>query len=88
MQEKQFVIQDAAGLHARPAEILVSRLQHYPCGIRMAKGTRSVNGKDLMAVMSLGVRKGETLQVMMEGEQEQEAMAALEAAMTECGLIR
>ena len=79
MQEKQFVIQDAAGLHARPAEILVSRLQHYPCGIRMAKGTRSVNGKDLMAVMSL---------VMMEGEQEQEAMAALEAAMTECGLIR
>lgn len=86
MQEKSFLIRDPAGIHARPAEILVSRMLAFPCRVGFIKDGRYADGKDLMAVMSLGVKRGETLTVCMEGEQEQEAMEALEAAMEECSL--
>lgn len=86
MLEKTFTIKDPDGIHARPAGILVKRMQEFPCAITLEKGEKSADGKKLFAVMKLAVKQGEALLVRTDGEQEAEAMAALEQVFEEHGL--
>ena len=51
--------------------------------IKKAGDTREVNAKSIMAVMSLGVKKGETVTVSAEGEDEEKAVADMETFFKE-----
>jgi phosphocarrier protein HPr len=86
MKEATFTIQDRDGIHARPAGILVQRMQGFPCTVTLRKGDRSADGKRLFAVMKLAVRCGETVTLTAEGEREDEAVEAARAAFAELGL--
>jgi phosphocarrier protein HPr len=86
MKEATFTIQDRDGIHARPAGILVQRMQGFPCTVTLRKGDRSADGKRLFAVMKLAVRCGETVTLTAEGEREDEAVEAAKAAFAELGL--
>ena len=86
MLEKSFVIRDPDGIHARPAGMLVKKMQEFPCAITLQKGEKSADGKKLFAVMKLAAKQGETLVVKMDGDQEEQAMAALEKVFEESGL--
>ena len=81
MREFSYVITDAQGIHARPAGQLVKLAAAYPCKVTIAKDGRSVDAKRIMGVMSLGAKQGLILQA--DGEQEDEAIAALSAFMNE-----
>lgn len=86
MLEKSFVIRDPDGIHARPAGMLVKKMQEFPCSVTFQKGEKTADGKKLFAVMKLAAKQGETLVVKVDGEQEAEAMAALESVLEESGL--
>jgi phosphocarrier protein HPr len=86
MKETTFAIQDRDGIHARPAGILVQRMQGFPCAVTLRKGDRSADCKRLFAVMKLAVRCGETVTLTAEGEREDEAVEAAKAAFAELGL--
>jgi phosphocarrier protein HPr len=86
MKEATFAIQDRDGIHARPAGILVQRMQGFPCAVTLRKGDRSADCKRLFAVMKLAVRCGETVTLTAEGEREDEAVEAAKAAFAELGL--
>lgn len=86
MKEATFAIQDRDGIHARPAGILVQRMQGFPCTVTLRKGDRSADCKRLFAVMKLAVRCGETVTLTAEGEREDEAVEAAKAAFAELGL--
>ena len=60
MKEFKYVVTDAQGIHARPAGILVKAIAKKTSDIKIKKAgdTREVNAKSIMAVMSLGVKKG------------------------------
>lgn len=69
MAEIKYVITDAEGIHARPAGALVKFVKELGCSATITKGERTVDLTRLMAVMSLGVKKGEEVTVSCENEE-------------------
>lgn len=66
------------GLHARAAAKFVGVAGRYPCQVRVGRSADNlVDGKSIMSVMMLAAGKGTSLHLYTEGEQEQEALAAL-----------
>mgnify|MGYP003235331820 CR=1 FL=1 len=78
MKEFKYVVTDAQGIHARPAGILVKAIAKKTSG-----DTREVNAKSIMAVMSLGVKKGNEVIITAEGEDEEEAIAEIQKVLEE-----
>ena len=76
MKTFTYAITDAAGIHARPAGLLVKEAKKFESKISVAKGARKADLKKLFAVMGLGVKQGE---VITEGADEEAAAAAVEA---------
>ena len=71
MKSFEYVITDEVGIHARPAGILAKKAKEYTSKITLTKDGKSAEAQKLMAVMSLGVKKGETVVVSVEGEDEE-----------------
>ena len=59
MEEIRYIITDDEGIHARPAGNLVKFVKELGCAATITKAERTVDLTKLMAVMSLGVKKGE-----------------------------
>jgi phosphocarrier protein len=78
MLKKELKITNKTGLHARPAALLVKTTGKFKSEIYLSKDGYEVNGKSIMGVMTLAAESGSILEVRIEGEDEQEAMAALE----------
>ncbi len=72
-------MQDELGIHARPAGLLAKESKNYESSIKIRKGDREVSASQLIMLMSLGVKKGEEVEVSVEGADEEVAFAAMEA---------
>ncbi|CAM4090493.1 HPr family phosphocarrier protein [Paenibacillus alkaliterrae] len=75
--EQTFTIQNPSGMHARPATNLVKKANTYPCEIKIIKGEEEIDAKNLISILGLGLKQGETITVITKGEQETEALAAI-----------
>lgn len=73
MKAFQYVIKDQVGVHARPAALLVKEAQKYESSIRLIKGEKSAAATKLMAVMGLGIKCGDTIEIQVEGADEEKA---------------
>ena len=78
MKTFNYVITDEQGVHARPAGILVKEAKKYASKITISAGGKNAEATKLMAIMSMGVKKGHTVTVTVEGEDEEAAAAAME----------
>lgn len=79
MKSFEFVVNDPVGIHARPAGQLVKEVKNLiGSKVTITKGEKSADALRLMAVMQLGVKKGDTVTVSVEGGNEEAAAAALE----------
>lgn len=58
------------GLHARATAKLIALTTSFKCSIKISKGTRTVDGKNMMGVLMLGAGKGTILQCVFEGDDE------------------
>jgi phosphocarrier protein len=74
MYKKDVVITSDAGVHARPAMMLVKEAMKYPCEIFLVKEDAEANGKSIMSVLALAITHGSTLTVRAEGDKESEAV--------------
>ena len=83
MKNFNYVITDEAGIHARPAGILVKEVKKYASKVTISAGAKSVDASKLMAIMSMGIKKGTEEAITVEGEDEDTAAAALEAFFQE-----
>ncbi len=78
MREFEYVITDPVGLHARPAGMLVKKAMEFPgVDIRLQKGEKTADAKRLFSVMSLGAKQGDSLRILLEGGEEEQAEKAL-----------
>ena len=77
MREFTYTVTDPAGIHARPAGLLVKAAKALDSTITKAGGKSSAATK-LMALMGLGIQQGDTVTVAIEGGKEDENAAALE----------
>lgn len=65
------------GLHARATAKLIALSSTFRCNIKITKGSRTVDGKNMMGVLMLGAGKGTILQCSFDGEDEQQAHQAV-----------
>jgi len=74
MTEKEVTIKNRAGIHARPAAMLVQTANEFSCNIYLEKDGDQVNGKSIMGIITLGAGYNTTLTIQAEGEDEEEAV--------------
>lgn len=70
MKKFQYVIKDAVGIHARPAGILAKEAKKYESKITISSNGKSAEATKLIALMGLGVKCGQTVEVTVEGTDE------------------
>ena len=77
MVEREVVVVPEAGLHARPAKELVKKARGYSSDIVLVKDGQEANAKSPLKLMTLGAKKGDTVLVRAEGEDEEAAAEAV-----------
>jgi len=78
MQQVTLVVHHEVGLHARPAAVFVKTAKGFVSDISVAKEDREVNAKSILSILTLGVNQGAEITIKAEGEDEQEAVRALQ----------
>ncbi len=77
MIHKVLTVQNAEGLRARPAAEFVQLSSGFLSQMLIEKGNKKVNAKSIMGVLSLGVGKGDTIHLFVNGPDEDIAMSAI-----------
>ena len=77
MYSKEITVTNQVGLYARPATFFIQKANEFKSSIWVEKDERKVNAKSLLGVLSLGIVKGTTIQLIAEGADEKEAVEAL-----------
>src|SRR3954462_8050819 len=76
--EKELVVLNRLGLHARPAAMFVRIASRYRAEVWVAKGDERVNGKSIMGLMMLAAGQGSKLLVCCEGADADRVLQELE----------
>jgi phosphocarrier protein HPr len=75
--EDAVYINSDAGVHARPAMMLVRTAMKYPCEVLFIKDDVEANAKSIMGVLALAITKGSKLTIRAHGGNEEEAVHEL-----------
>jgi phosphocarrier protein len=78
MQKKTVPVINKLGLHARASAKLTQVASQFAAQVFIARGNRRVNAKSIMGVMMLAAAKGSTVEIEVDGADEDAAMAAVE----------
>ena len=78
MITKDITIRLENGLEARPVAMLVQEASKYESSGYLEAGTKKVNAKSIMGMMSLGLDAGETVKAVIDGPDEESAMEGIE----------
>ncbi|GMO40302.1 MAG: HPr family phosphocarrier protein [Treponemataceae bacterium] len=79
MRQFSYTITDPLGIHARPAGELVKKAKEFQSEMTIAKGGKSADLKKLFAVLKLGVKHSDTIEIAIEGADEQDAEPAVKS---------
>ena len=77
MKTFSYTVKDELGIHARPAGMLVKEVKNFQSKVTLEKDGKTVDASRLMAVMGMGVKKDMTVNVTVEGEDEDAAFDAI-----------
>jgi phosphocarrier protein len=77
MIEREITIRNKAGLHTRPASMLVRTASQFESDVFLRRDGYEINGKSVIGVMTLAAGQGSTLTLVVEGEDEEAAADAI-----------
>ncbi len=77
MLEKQVEVKLKTGLQARPAALFVQMANRFSSEIYLEKEGRRINAKSIMGLMTLAVGRGQTVTLIADGHDEEEAIQVL-----------
>ena len=77
MRRAEVTVVNKLGIHARPSARITQVATGFSSEVWMTRKGRRINAKSIMGVMMLAAGKGSTLLIETEGEDEDEALAAL-----------
>ena len=83
MKQKTIKIINNLGLHARAAAKFVQVASGFQAEINIHSSHREVSGKSIMGIMMLAAGKGTEIDITTVGNDEDDAMAALEALIND-----
>ena len=77
MFSKEVIVRCESGLHNSQATYFVQKANEFESSIWLESGSRKMNAKSLLGVLSLGIAKDTVITLIADGADEQEAVAAL-----------
>lgn len=77
MVSSEVTVNNSVGLHARPATFFIQRANSFKSSIWVEKDDRRVNAKSLLGVLSLGIVKGTSINIIADGTDDEEAVKTL-----------
>ena len=78
MINKEIVVRCESGLHNKQATYFVQKANEFECNIWLESGSRKMNAKSLLGIMSLGIISGTTVNLIASGSDAEAAIEALE----------
>lgn len=78
MITKDYLITAPQGLHARPATTLIRITKTFKSAVSLKKGDKTVLLNSMLNILSMTIKNGETITVITEGEDEEQAAAAVD----------
>lgn len=77
MIEREIVVKNKTGLHARPASDFVKLANTFQATIKIYFKEKTLNAKSILNVLGAGISGGSQIKLVAEGADETEAIAAL-----------
>ena len=81
MFNKEIVVRCESGLHNRQATYFVQKANEVDCSIWLESGSRKMNAKSLLGIMSLGIVTGAVITLSADGADAEAAVNALEVLL-------
>jgi phosphocarrier protein HPr len=77
MITNDYIILAAQGMHARPATVLIKLVKNFKSAVSLKKGDKTVKLNSMLNILSLTIKGGETISIIVEGEDEAVAAQAI-----------
>ena len=84
MLQREVEVVNKLGLHARASAKLTQLAGQFKSSISLIRNGKRVNAKSIMGVMMLAAAKGTTINLEIDGPDEEAAMQALTALIANC----
>ncbi len=81
MYNKEVLVRCESGLHNRQATYFVQKANEFDSSIWVESGSRKMNAKSLLGIMSLGIVTGATVTLSATGVDAEAAVNALEVLL-------
>ena len=81
MFNKDVVVRCESGLHNKQATYFVQKANEFESSIWLESGSRKMNAKSLLGIMSLGIVTGSSVTLIADGSDAESAIIALEALL-------
>lgn len=78
MVTKTLIVQNRAGIHARPSSLIVQTAAKFQSSIMIEKANMKINAKSIMGIMTMAAGYQTELTLLAEGPDEQAAADAIE----------
>ena len=75
--QKTVTVQNATGLHARPASMFIQAASKFKSDIFVIKDGNKINAKSIMGIMAAGISKGTEIIIEANGPDEEQAVEKL-----------
>jgi phosphocarrier protein HPr len=83
MISKDYMIMAPQGIHARPATTLIRLTKNFKSAVSLKRGDKVVRLNSMLNILSMTIKGGETISVIVEGEDEANAAEAIDLFFTE-----
>ena len=78
---------DPIGIHARPASVLVNVSSKFKSNVSFKSNDKIANAKSIINLMALGAKQGSQVEIIVEGDDEAEAIEQIKETMKKEKLI-
>lgn len=79
----ELTITNKTGLHARPATLWVKEATQFQSKIQLKKGDKTIDGKSMLGILSLGLGQGTAIELIADGPDEAEAVSRLQQLLAD-----
>lgn len=77
MVEKTVIIKNRAGIHARPAALLVQTANRFSSNIYLEKDGEKINSKSIMGILTLAATYNSPIKIIADGNDEEDALQTI-----------
>ncbi len=82
MISRDYIIMAAEGMHARPATVLIRLVRKFKSVVSLKKDNNLIRLNSMLNILSMSAKGGETITVIIDGEDESDAAVALDTFFT------